>query len=1429
MGNQPIENKPDSSFIEVDLTRLKKFLPVALWQAAVDEQVDPSSRLRSKVITQLSMLLEATTSHLPASLVEQVQRNPVAGQAGGRFVQGTLLFADISGFTAMSERLSMIGREGAEEVTAVVNRYFDVMLTILKEYKGELIRFGGDALLGLFEEGQGRYNSATQAAQAAVKMQAAMGQFAQTKTSQGTFSLQMSVGVHRGLFFAAQLGSVERMEYALFGADVNATAAIESAAMAGQIMLDEATFLAIDTDLLCTAVPSPEYPQYRLLQYIDLPPLLPPEISMDTHFPLAASLGRIRRTLDRLEALTPYLPAGLLARLISDPRASSLKGEHRLVANLFANVDGLGEMVEALGAERGAEIVAALNFYFMKMAAALRPYGGVINKMDLYDHGDKLMVIFGAPVAHEDDAERAVRAALAMQTAFAEVAAQLPLQVGLPDLAMQQRIGISYGYVFAGYVGSSWRHEYTVMGDEVNLAARLMSAAAAGDVVVSENVHRHVQKTAVVLEPRGAVRLKGKSQPAPIFAATGLRQMAEPMRDLRGMNSPLVGREAQWKLLADCVRELVGGNGRIVTIIGEAGVGKSRLARDLFDAVQNKTLTTADIRWVSCRSLSYTESVTFAPMQEMLQKLLGVPLGMAEAAMMVHVRQALAALMGEDDAESSLPYVANFLNLPLDEVLQKKIRFLDGQALQQRTFVALRMVIASAAGQRPLILFFDDMHWMDHASLDLLEYLMPMVRQIPLVLVLLMRPEREKGCWQMRRSAEQNFATQHTEIGLYGLSRLATQQMLLNLIPVTSWPPGVADLILNRVEGNPLYLEEVVRSLMNDGLLTRQADSRWQFSETVTTISVPDTLEGVLMARLDRLEELCRWTVQVAAVVGRSFPEDVLSHTTTQMAEVPMVEFLTQLQLVEIIRQAQQKPEVLYAFIHSLMQEVSYGSLAVSARREYHRHIAQYLEDSRTQGWERTESLSALIAHHAYEGEDWPRALRYQMQAGQQALNLFANQEAVDHYQKALACVAHLPAADMVLVQAQIHLALGRVYIGTGQYELAEQHMQLAYEQAVVLGDHGRLTAVCRWYARMYEVRGEYPQALEWIERGLGIVSERDTAQYAQILLIAGLIAIRQGDYDTALAQCHRVLEIAERIGEVGVRARAHNLLGITYLRSDSNTAIANFELSFAAYRQAGNLQGQATSHNLIANACFNLGRWSEAEYHYLQAHHTFDQIGDKYNQAIANNNLGSIALNRGQFDNALMFYEGGLQLANAIGASVWMVGVFYMNLGATFVRKGDADTAWNHLQRSRALFEQGKTREFIPELLRHEVEALVLQDDWVRAEELVLMSLALARELDMRSEEGMSLRVYGRIRQALGDGATAVSLLEQSITILQEAEEEYELARSRLALAQLLLVLAQGEMVSVRGLLDEAEATFTRLEAHLDLALVQALREDLR
>ncbi len=1405
---------PQERLTPADLEHLRTYLPAALVESLQFDLISPPLRLLEECLAQLTVLVDQVHAHLPRFLVEQVLRDPTPGRVGGLFIQGTLLFADISGFTAISERLSRSGRDGAEEITAIVNRYFDKMLSILRDHRGQLINFGGDALLGLFIEP----DSASQAARAALAMQAAMADLAEITTSQGTFPLRMKIGLHRGRFFAARLGTPHSMEYALFGADVNATAETESAAVAGQVLLDHITRDAITTPCHIT----PQSNGYFMVEICEPAPharsaVLRPQLSA---FQVEPTLAGLRHLIEQLDALTPYLPAGLLTRMASGVQGASFEGEHRLVAVLFANVHGLGQIADRLGPGRETDIVVALNHYFVAMGEAIRRFGGVINKIDLYDRGDKLLAFFGAPRAHEDDAERAARAALAMQATLAQVSCTLPDLAGLPDLCLRQHIGISYGNVFAGYVGAGWRREYTVMGDEVNLAARLMSAAEPDYVYASANVRRKVQALLDVT-PRGQVQLKGKREPTPVFCVTGVRAIPESPRGLKGMSSPLVGRQAEWDQLRGVMDQLMLGRGQVVSVTGEAGLGKSRLVAELRQHMRSASTSGLGpaLLWLEGRCLSYTETVSFLPFQHLVRQLANIRQDDDESEAYNKLRAMLDNKMAPDQAAAHLPYLATFLNLPLEESLQARVRYLDAEALQRRTFVALGALLETQTRTAPLVLVLEDIHWIDEASHQLLEFLLPLISRVPIALILIYRPERSRSCWQIREKAARDLPHCSLEIDLHALSTEQSLTLVRNLVKLEHWPLDVQELILERTEGNPLYVEEMIRALVDDRVLVQEEGGQWRMDGRLDASRLPDTLEGVMMTRLDRLDEPCRWTAQVASIAGRIFSFDVLVHSLTENT-ADLNPCLLRLQQHEIVREMQRAPALIYTFQHALMHEVCYNSLLARVRRLYHCRIAAYLEASRGNG----ESNDPLIAHHAFLGQDWPRALHYQILAAQQERRLFANQSAIGHLNEALESASHLPPAETLDQRLIIHAALGELLTTTGQYDQAQEHLRTARWLAVEQGNGDVEARACRWLAQSCELRGDYPAAFEWIQRGLQVLNGSETTEVAELRLIAGLIHTRQGDYERALDQGERSLRIAESLGEMTVLARAYNLLGhIARLRGQSATAIEHFARAFELYQTAGDIHGQAISHNQIANAYFDTGQWQPADAHYRQARDAFSLLGDVYNQAIANNNLGGIALNQGRLEEALSAYQTALSQMEQIGGSLWALGVVHMNLGAAHVRRGDALTARQHLSAGQDYFERGNIRDFMPELRRHQAEAEQAADDLSKAQEQGEQALGLARELAMRGEEGLSLRVLGEIATAQHRLAEAEKLLLESIAILAPLGDEYEAACSRLSLAN--AYAAQGKRTEAAAMIDQCVPVFERLEAALDLAAARQLQ----
>ena len=433
------------------------------------------------------------------------------------------------------------------------------------------------------------------------------------------------------------------------GENVNATARAESLSLAGQILVTPSVYAAL-SGLASPFRFAPGPNDHYLLTSIDDAPYVAPTPWPKTLLPPTAQLDSIVTALDRL---TPFLPGGLLPRLIGDPGQQQTVGEHRLVGTLFCNFVGASGLIGQLGLDRADEIAAQLNRYLVKTHTAIAQYGGVISKIDLYDHGDKIMAIFGAPIAHENDAERTLRAGLDMQAAVRDLA----------PLPIDQSIGVTAGVVFAGLVGSAERREYTVMGDDVNLAARLMSAAQPGELLLSHSIRRKV--TAFFeLADRGTVKVKGKSQPVPIFSVTGPRAQPEPVRGIRGLSSPLVGREAELAAVRDLTTYVRSGEGRLLVLTGDAGLGKTRL----IDEVRAQ-LAEANCLCLESHCLSYTQTVSYSAFTDIVRSALGLAVGDSEVEGWARLRQRLTDLLPVDVGNDILPYLASFLSWHLPEAL----------------------------------------------------------------------------------------------------------------------------------------------------------------------------------------------------------------------------------------------------------------------------------------------------------------------------------------------------------------------------------------------------------------------------------------------------------------------------------------------------------------------------------------------------------------------------------------------------------------------------------------------------------------------------------------------------------------------------------------------------------------------------------------
>lgn len=551
------------------------------------------------------------------------------------------------------------------------------------------------------------------------------------------------------------------------------------------------------------------------------------------------------------------------------PRSAGEPGERKLVTALFADIVGSTEWAEAMDPEDWRVIVSGAH---ARVSDAVYRYEGTIAQL----LGDGVLAFFGAPLAHEDDAERAVCAALDILTAIRQYAGQLPN--GGRAGGLQMRVGLNTGLVVVGNIGTRTHMEYLAVGDTVNLAARMQSAAEPDTVLISENTMRHVPGLFDVAD-LGRISVKGRAEAVQVYRVLAKRQGAIRARGIPGLTSPMVGRQAEFAALMQIIRDLRqrGTSGALVSVIGEAGLGKSRLVAEWRKAVRmDEQPGQTPLGWFEGRCLAFGSAVAYHLVTDLLRALLGVPPGATSDEIAAALRRASADLaQTTPQVRDGQPFLAHLLGLPLDGEQAARVRYLNAAAIQAQYAAALRAYLRALTRRGPLVIVAEDIHWADASSVDLLRQLLDLTGEAPLVFVLVTRADPESAGWRLVM-AGRDLRAPATELHLAPLAEGDSQQLVSYLLDVAALPEGVRQLILHRAEGNPFYVEEVIRMLIERGGLQRQ-DNAWVVMRDLQEIHIPDTLQGVIMARIDRLPEDVKRTLQVAAVIGRRFQVDVLA------------------------------------------------------------------------------------------------------------------------------------------------------------------------------------------------------------------------------------------------------------------------------------------------------------------------------------------------------------------------------------------------------------------------------------------------------------------------------------------------------------------------------------------------------------------------
>lgn len=678
----------------------------------------------------------------------------------------------------------------------------------------------------------------------------------------------------------------------------------------------------------------------------------------------------------------------LITSVLAPQRA--LEGERRFAVILFADMAGFTRMSEQLDPE---EVTSLINLCLDEMTDAVLRHGGRVDKYI----GDGLMAVFGVPTAHEDDPERALRAALMMRERVKE------LHLGLEIPSISLHIGLACGEVVAAGVGGKGYREYTVIGTSVSLAARLEEASAPGQILVSEDMARLTER-AFVFRPRQLGYLPGLTGEVRAFELLRARPRAEQSRHPKEFRSPLVGRDAEFALLWRSLEGVAAGRGGVLSIIGEAGIGKSRLIQEVKAQVEAKS---PNLVWLEGHPLEHGEPVRYGCYRALLREAIrisGINLSLPPEELLLSFLEDL--LPGR--ATDIYPYLAQMMDFPLAPTMKERLTRLDGESLKWQTFRVLVECFSALASRKPLVLVLEDLHWIDPTSAELLRRMLALVTQLPLLIVAAYRPDPGRPSWRLRELAGREYADVYTELWLHPLTTAAIEQMVYYLLGAERVSRQALEFVCTRSEGNPLFTEEIVRSLVDRGYLVERERGCWDLLRVDAANAIPDTVQGILQTRIDSLGEETKRVLQMAACWGRQFSRSMLEAVVPLMGVPPdaLDLHLKRLEEAGFIEEREGPSGAEYAFRHVLMQEAVRGGLLRERRRAIHLQLAQALE--RLYAGSLADRYGVLAYHYA-QAQQVDRALEYYLKAGDWARANHALEDALRYYEQALTYLKERP------------------------------------------------------------------------------------------------------------------------------------------------------------------------------------------------------------------------------------------------------------------------------------------------------------------------------------------------------------------------------------------------------------------------------------
>jgi class 3 adenylate cyclase/tetratricopeptide (TPR) repeat protein len=1050
----------------------------------------------------------------------------------------------------------------------------------------------------------------------------------------------------------------------------------------------------------------------------------------------------------RLPVAEAYTPRHLAEKILTSKAA--LEGERKQVTVLFCDIVDSSRLAERLDPEAMHEVMdRALRL----MAEAVHRYEGTVNQF----LGDGLMALFGAPLALEDHAFRGVQAALAIQETLSGYSEQLKRDRGVE---LRLRLGLNTGLVVVGRIGDDLRMDYTAVGDTTHLASRVQGVAEPGTILITEATNRLVEGY-VRTEALGPVAVKGRSEPVRVYRVMGRRRgrtRLEVSVD-RGLTE-LVGRDQELAVLRECLGRVRAGRGQVVGIVGEPGVGKSRLLYELRKSLEGERVT-----WLEGQCVAYGQTTPYLPILGILRTNFEVEEDDNPLQIQEKLRQGIQRL--DPALGGTLPFLADVFGLP---DANEALKHLDPKDKRQKTFEAIRALTVAGSQRRLHVLILEDLQWIDTISEDYLTFLAAGLAGVPVLLLSTQRPGYAV------RWADKTY---YTQIALDLLGERETETLTAALLGIRHLPSDLMRIVHEKADGNPLFVEEITASLRERGMLIRRnGEILWTGGAPV---EFPSTIQDIIRARIDRLEEPIKRTIQAAAVIGREFGLRLLTRISEVAAEVQ--HYLETLKQAELIYETRFFPELEYTFKHAVTQDVIYQSLLAKRRKDLHGAIGRAIEDL----YANRREHAPILAYHYAQSEQQDKAIEYTLLAGDQAAHLYANAEATTYYEQALTMARGLPPSPPAHC-AEIDAALKLAAVGmTRQHiERDQRNVERARTLAEQIQDEARLAQALYWLGRLWYVLGDSAKAIEYAGRSL---------------------------------------EIADRLGDESLAAPPVNLMARTYWRSDPPKARRMIERSVEQMARLGNKGEEATAAGFAALPFAAAGEFDRALAYADRGLTLAQEIQNPLAEAAAYQYRGTLHDQRGEYARAIADYESARRVAEQ-ASDLFRIYIVKFWESRAHTRAGDASRGRTLAEEGFALAERIGTRFVLAQGKASLAEALLALGELDEACSVSREAIALSEESGDVLGAAVTHRILAESLIGLGaPGSQWQREILEAIRIQQDAEALPELARSYLSYAHLLA--AAGEIQPARVHLAQAIDIFGRMGMDRDLGRAeQVLRQ---